>query len=59
MGTRPEILESEPTLARLVDEIVTRHGCHTVVLYGSRALGTATSESDWDMLGIREGAREP
>lgn len=51
----PEALAGDPILARLVSELVARHGCHTVVLYGSRALGMATAESDWDMLGIREG----
>ncbi|MRG94891.1 nucleotidyltransferase family protein [Polyangium spumosum] len=51
----PEALAADPPLARLVNELCLRHGCHTVVLYGSRALGTATAESDWDMLGIREG----
>ncbi|MDC0749429.1 nucleotidyltransferase domain-containing protein [Polyangium mundeleinium] len=53
MKNRPEALANDPILARLVNELVTRHGCHTVVLYGSRALGAATAESDWDMLGIR------
>jgi len=48
-------VEKDPRLARIVDELGARHGCHTVVLYGSRALGTATDESDWDLLGIREG----
>jgi len=55
MENRPEGMEGDPVLTGLVREIVERHGCHTVVLYGSRALGAATPESDWDMLGIREG----
>lgn len=29
------------------------HGCHTVILYGSRALGTHGPHSDYDLLGIR------
>ena len=34
-------------------------GCHTAVLYGSRARGDATSASDWDVAGFRdEGAAE-
>lgn len=53
MGKPSEALANDPILARLVNELVTRHGCHTVVLYGSRALGAAAPESDWDMLGIR------
>ncbi|MDC3954641.1 nucleotidyltransferase domain-containing protein [Polyangium jinanense] len=53
MANSSEVLAHDPLLARLVNELVTRHGCHTVVLYGSRALGAAAPESDWDMLGIR------
>lgn len=48
----PPILAADPLLARLVDELAARHGCHTVVLYGSRALGTATADSDYDLLGV-------
>lgn len=38
----------------LLDELVRVHGCHTVVLYGSRARGDATPASDFDVLGIRD-----
>ncbi len=55
MSTTVEALWGDPQLARFVNTLVTGHGCHSVVLYGSRALGVATAESDWDMLGIREG----
>jgi predicted nucleotidyltransferase len=47
------LLAADPLLARLVDDLAARHGCHTIVLYGSRALGTATAESDYDLLGVR------
>lgn len=30
------------------------HGCHTVILYGSRARGDATAASDFDLVCIRE-----
>lgn len=30
-----------------------RHRCHAVILYGSRARGTALPGSDWDVVGIR------
>lgn len=51
----PEHVRRDPLLAKLIGELVQRHGCHTVVLYGSRALGTATADSDYDLLGIRDG----
>ncbi len=37
----------------LAQELAARHGCHTVILYGSRARGDAREESDWDLLGVR------
>lgn len=40
----------------IIDELVTRHRCHTVILYGSRARDEHTDASDYDLLGIREGA---
>ncbi len=39
--------------ASIVADLVERHGCHAVVLYGSRAKGTANEASDWDVLGVR------
>lgn len=45
---------TEPELAAIQELLVDRHGCHAVILYGSRARGAATPESDWDVLGIRE-----
>ena len=38
---------------RLVEELCTKHGCHTVILYGSRARGDFSEESDHDVLGVR------
>jgi predicted nucleotidyltransferase len=49
----PPLLAADPLLARLVDELAERHGCHTILLYGSRALGTARADSDYDLLGVR------
>ncbi|MDB5100362.1 MAG: hypothetical protein JWM80_4783 [Cyanobacteria bacterium RYN_339] len=34
-------------------ELCDVHGCHTVVLYGSRARGDHREDSDFDVLGIR------
>ncbi|MGV3526843.1 MAG: hypothetical protein ACO1RX_21675 [Candidatus Sericytochromatia bacterium] len=31
-----------------------RHGCHTLILYGSQAQGTATPVSDIDVVGFRD-----
>ncbi len=31
-----------------------RYGCHTTILYGSRARGDATPRSDVDLLGVRQ-----
>lgn len=42
--------------ARLVDELRRSHGAHTVVLYGSRARGTATPESDVDVAAFADVA---
>ena len=39
----------DPVLAACVAELVDGHGCHTVILYGSRARGDATPASDYDL----------
>lgn len=41
-------------LAEIRRVLVDRYGCHTVLLYGSRAHGTPSAGSDWDVLGVRE-----
>jgi predicted nucleotidyltransferase len=40
-------------LHALADELSALHGCHTVVLYGSRARGTHRPDSDVDLLLVR------
>jgi Nucleotidyltransferase domain len=42
--------------AALVDEFAREHGVHTMVLYGSRARGDATAESDVDVAGFADVA---
>ena len=37
----------------LAEEVRRRHGAHTVLLYGSRARGTATPTSDVDVVALR------
>lgn len=47
-------MNPDPKLALLVDEICTKHDCHTVILYGSRARGEENAASDYDVAGIRD-----
>jgi hypothetical protein len=42
-----------PSLDELVEELCARHGCHTIILYGSQAVGRAEPESDYDLLCVR------
>jgi predicted nucleotidyltransferase len=44
----------DPFLDFIVRELKERHGCHTVVLYGSRARGEENPESDYDVLAFRD-----
>ena len=42
-------------LAEIVQTLTIDHGCHAVILYGSRARGDFQPASDWDVAGIRKG----
>lgn len=44
----------DPFLQILVDELIRKHQCHSVILYGSRARGDATATSDYDLMGVRK-----
>ncbi|HEX4301630.1 MAG TPA: nucleotidyltransferase domain-containing protein [Rhizomicrobium sp.] len=46
--------EPDRHLARFIREMKTKHRCHTVILYGSRARGYATAASDYDLIGFRK-----
>lgn len=46
-----------PIEEQLVELLRMRKGAHTVLLYGSRALGTARPDSDWDLLAFHDGKR--
>ena len=41
-------------LETVTNELCTKYGCHTVILYGSRARGDATEASDYDIIGVRD-----
>jgi len=42
-------MRAEEFIRRASDELVQHHGAHTVLLYGSRADGSATEDSDYDL----------
>jgi predicted nucleotidyltransferase len=46
MKTKDVVLQS------IIEELVSRYYCHTIILYGSRARGDFTSSSDYDVAGI-------
>lgn len=48
-------MSDDPLIRQIADELRERHGCHTVILYGSRARGDQRPNSDYDLLGIRDG----
>jgi uncharacterized protein len=48
------LIENDPILTAVVDELCNQQNCHTVILYGSRAKGTHTANSDYDILAVRE-----
>ena len=49
-----EDLMEHREIERITSTMMDAHGCHTSILYGSRARGDATSQSDIDLLCVRE-----
>ncbi len=43
------ITHVDPLVKRFCDELISGHGAHTIVLYGSRADGSAGPSSDYDL----------
>lgn len=43
-----------PSLSDIAAEIAERHGCHAVLLYGSRARGDHGADSDHDLFALRD-----
>ena len=39
---------------KIVNKLISDYKCHAVILYGSRARGDFSSESDWDYFGLGE-----
>lgn len=46
-------VEIDSNLQKIIHELTVVYGCHTVILYGSRARGDHTLQSDYDVMGIR------
>lgn len=44
----------DPILEQALQDLVEKHKCHTVILYGSRSRGDFTEESDYDLIGFRD-----
>jgi hypothetical protein len=49
--------DADPVLNRLVERLEREEGCRVIILYGSHARGDAGPESDYDLIGFREGER--
>ena len=45
-------------LSKLTEELIEKHKCHTVILYGSHARGDATPQSDYDLMGVRKSGEK-
>lgn len=45
-------------LNQLVSELIKKHKCHTVILYGSRARGDFSELSDYDLMGVKKSGRK-
>jgi predicted nucleotidyltransferase len=53
-------MNEEQALAEIIQTLTADHGCHAVILYGSRARGDFQPTSDWDVAAICEaGATAP
>jgi|GEM_PF-601105 len=60
-GRKPQAKENyvaakDLLLPDIMHYVQTTYGAHTVILYGSRAQGTASSKSDYDIIAFRGGA---
>lgn len=46
------IMNHDPVLNLIIEELANIYHCHTIILYGSRARGDYTATSDYDVMGI-------
>lgn len=44
----------DATIARIIDRLRDNYGCHSFILYGSRATGEETASSDYDVCAFRD-----
>lgn len=51
------MINEEDFLKAATDLLIKKYKCHTVILYGSRARGDATSRSDYDLMGVRKSGK--
>jgi hypothetical protein len=51
-------MNRDPVLQKVVEVLTKKYRCHTVLLYGSRARGTATPASDYDVMGVRRTGKK-
>src|ERR1700722_10189254 len=49
---------NDPLLPKIVQHIQKKYGVHAVILYGSRARGTANSKSDYDIIGLQKSGEQ-
>lgn len=45
---------SDPFIQFALNELIHKHGCHSVIIYGSRSRNDFTIESDYDLIGIKK-----
>lgn len=54
----PELLKTDPLLGEMVTRLVAEFHPHKIFLFGSRAMGTARDNSDYDILVVMPGEIE-
>jgi predicted nucleotidyltransferase len=47
-------IDDNKMLKKITDQMIKKHNCHTVILYGSRARSESNTTSDYDIIAIRK-----